>query len=306
MGRLRFELRTNRLKAECSTAELATRARCQAPADGITSDLHLASSPLRRGITRQALTDRLARDSERPAMGKVAEVLPGVGQQLCLAQGGIVEGLRGTDPLQQLGTVMGDVVQEGVDQARLTVAVAHHQHPISRLQHTGEPAQVVMVERSALAGQVAIMAVGEVLIGGPEPMGLQGGLLHAITHEAVNIGATMVEADHQAAGLIAPLAGRLRSGRTEVGMDTGSLQQTPHPQHIVGRKHSVVPSRGMVQPGFTPIRQPQPQPLLIEPLDLTPQKLPESPQMVPADVVAQRMGEKGLERGLRGRSHGIR
>ena len=26
MGRLRFELRTNRLKAECSTAELATRA----------------------------------------------------------------------------------------------------------------------------------------------------------------------------------------------------------------------------------------------------------------------------------------
>ena len=25
MGRLRFELRTNRLKAECSTAELATR-----------------------------------------------------------------------------------------------------------------------------------------------------------------------------------------------------------------------------------------------------------------------------------------
>jgi carbonic anhydrase/acetyltransferase-like protein (isoleucine patch superfamily) len=35
MGRLRFELRTNRLKAECSTAELATRARW-APSERIT------------------------------------------------------------------------------------------------------------------------------------------------------------------------------------------------------------------------------------------------------------------------------
>ena len=35
MGRLRFELRTNRLKAECSTAELATRARW-APMERIT------------------------------------------------------------------------------------------------------------------------------------------------------------------------------------------------------------------------------------------------------------------------------
>ncbi len=35
MGRLRFELRTNRLKAECSTAELATRA-CWAPIERIT------------------------------------------------------------------------------------------------------------------------------------------------------------------------------------------------------------------------------------------------------------------------------
>ena len=31
MGRLRFELRTNRLKAECSTAELATRRVGQTP-----------------------------------------------------------------------------------------------------------------------------------------------------------------------------------------------------------------------------------------------------------------------------------
>ena len=31
MGRLRFELRTNRLKAECSTAELATRRLGLAP-----------------------------------------------------------------------------------------------------------------------------------------------------------------------------------------------------------------------------------------------------------------------------------
>ena len=35
MGRLRFELRTNRLKAECSTAELATRA-FWAPMERIT------------------------------------------------------------------------------------------------------------------------------------------------------------------------------------------------------------------------------------------------------------------------------
>ena len=31
MGRLRFELRTSRLKAGCSTAELATRARLGMP-----------------------------------------------------------------------------------------------------------------------------------------------------------------------------------------------------------------------------------------------------------------------------------
>ena len=39
MGRLRFELRTNRLKAECSTAELATRPyehANQAPLEVIT------------------------------------------------------------------------------------------------------------------------------------------------------------------------------------------------------------------------------------------------------------------------------
>ncbi len=39
MGRLRFELRTNRLKAECSTAELATRLyehANQAPLEVIT------------------------------------------------------------------------------------------------------------------------------------------------------------------------------------------------------------------------------------------------------------------------------
>jgi len=35
MGRLRFELRTNRLKAECSTAELTTRPNLGYPSAGV-------------------------------------------------------------------------------------------------------------------------------------------------------------------------------------------------------------------------------------------------------------------------------
>ena len=186
-------------------------------------------------------------------MGQVPEVLPGVGQQLALTQRGVVDDLRGTDPLQQVGPVLGDMAEEGVDQACLTMTMTQHQHPISRLQQRGEPRQVVMVERGSLARKVAIVAMGEVLVGGPGPMGPQGCLLHGLTLEAVDIGPAMVEADHQPARLIAPLGRRAHSCGIELGMEAGVQQQAAYPQHIVGGENGVMMTRGMVQPGFTAI-----------------------------------------------------
>ena len=54
MGRLRFELRTNRLKAECSTAELATR-RAWGTGTGGTAgaDIRIAIQGCSEGITRR-------------------------------------------------------------------------------------------------------------------------------------------------------------------------------------------------------------------------------------------------------------
>lgn len=111
-----------------------------------------------------------------------------------------------------------------------------------------------MVERGSLARDVAIVAMGEVLIGGPGPMGPQGCLLHGFTLEAVHISPAMVEADHQPARLVAPIGRRTRSSSTELGIEAGVLKQAAHPQHILGRENDVVTTRGMVQPGFTAIR----------------------------------------------------
>ncbi len=47
MGRLRFELRTNRLKAECSTAELATR---NVPLFGTGGTYHTGMAPFRGSL----------------------------------------------------------------------------------------------------------------------------------------------------------------------------------------------------------------------------------------------------------------
>ncbi len=74
MGRLRFELRTNRLKAECSTAELATRTHCRAPKDRIT----------RRGPVPSALGDRPPLAGQKAVMAKLLPILaPRRGPRAC-------------------------------------------------------------------------------------------------------------------------------------------------------------------------------------------------------------------------------
>jgi len=61
MGRLRFELRTNRLKAECSTAELATRRAWETEIGGpADAGLRIAIQVFSERITRRVAlaTDR--------------------------------------------------------------------------------------------------------------------------------------------------------------------------------------------------------------------------------------------------------
>jgi len=60
----------------------------------------------------------------------------------------------------------------------------------------------------------------------------------------------------------------------------------------------------MVHPCFTAIRQPEPQTLLIESLNLPADGLPKLHQVIPANVVAQRMGVNGFEGVLVMESHG--
>ena len=72
MGRLRFELRTNRLKAECSTAELATRRAWGTVTGGPAgAGIRIAIQGSSEGITR-----RVALATDRQVQG-----LPGCGSR---------------------------------------------------------------------------------------------------------------------------------------------------------------------------------------------------------------------------------
>lgn len=205
---------------------------------------------------------------------QIAEMLPGMGQQLGICKRCVINQLSGTDATHQLRPVPPHVIQQGVHQVGFAVAMAQEQSAVCGFEGEGEPAQIVVIDRCALPCHIPIVAMGEVLLAGPEAMGLQGGVFHRIPLKPEHIGAAMVEPDHQAPGLVAAHMGSWRLGMP--GGDAGSLQQVAHPQHIVNMEHGMVPSCRMMQPSFAPIWKPQAQSLVIQPLHLTPQGFPQA------------------------------
>lgn len=165
-------------------------------------------------------------------MGQIAEMLPGQGQQLGRAAGRSIDADAGDDALQQRGVTAPEMAQQQVAHVALAVAMAQQQHRISRLDRQGDLLEIGMVKGGPLPGDVAVVAMAEVVTTGPEAMGLQHGLINGHAIKAEQTGLATVKNQHQPQGLI-PAGGigyRLRMA----GADPGCRQQVAQPLDRLG------------------------------------------------------------------------
>lgn len=156
-------------------------------------------------------------------MGEVAEVLARDGEQLGLAEAAGMEGVDAHHVLEQVTVVVLQVMQQHLAHVALALAMAQQQHRIGTLKGRGNLLEVGGVEGNALTGKVTVVAMGEVLTGGPGAMGTQQGVLGGLALQAKQMGLVMVQHQHQAQGLIA--AGGVELGLRMLGCDPHLRQQ---------------------------------------------------------------------------------
>lgn len=165
-------------------------------------------------------------------MGCVAKLLAGQGEQLVIGQGRGIHRLDADNALQQIGMAMLQMAQQQGAQIALAMAVAQQQDHVGSSQGLGDLLEIGMVHGRPLPGDVAIVAVAEVLTTGPQTMGLQQRLLDGIAVQTQQPGLAMVEHQHQAQPLIA--AGNIRNRFRMLRADAGLAEQMAQPLHGLG------------------------------------------------------------------------
>jgi hypothetical protein len=181
-------------------------------------------------------------------VGQIAEILPCQGQQLVITEAAIIKGFDPNNPIHQLAMVAFQIVEQQLTHVVGTTTVAQQQHDIGISDGGGKAGQVIVIDGCSLPGLIAIMAMAEVLIGAPEAMGLEYGVLHLFPLQAEHIGVAMAEMQDQATTLIAP--GRRPIGLGMVKGDAGRLQQMANPHDRFRIEIGLTQATAGVDPGF--------------------------------------------------------
>ena len=240
-----------------------------------------------------ASTDLLAGNQQGTAVGEIAEMLPSHGQQLGVAEAAIIKAFNSHDAFQQIGAVVLEVAEQHLAQITFTAAMAQQQHRIGPFESLRDRRQVGMVGRRPLTGQVAVVAMGEILPTAPEPMGAQHRVFDRLTLETEHIRVVMVKMQHQTVALIAS-HGR-RFGLRMLRRDTDLFEKVAHAHHRLGIEIGLPPCTAAADPGLLPRRHADAQPVVPQFPDLGTQGAKEGLNTGGTHAMAERMGKQGAQ-----------
>ena len=248
--------------------------------------------------SRSALNPAERRGGTGPLapLGQVAEVVPRQGQQLALAGVGLIQGDHAHDPIQQGAVVAVQVVEQQLTHVALAGAVPQQQHRVGLLNRPNEATQVGVIQGGPLAGDVAVVAVAEVLAAAPEAVGAQLGVLHAVALQQVGVGVGVREIEHQPDGLVAP--GPPGLGLGVIRAHAGGLQQVAHAHQGIGIEKGPAQAAAGVNPGFLAARHLDAQASTIQGRHRGAEAAQQGLHLGGAQVAVQGVGKQGCQRAL--------
>ena len=248
--------------------------------------------------SRSALNPAERRGGTGPLapLGQVAEVVPRQGQQLALAGVGLIQGDHAHDPIQQGAVVAVQVVEQQLTHVALARAVPQQQHRVGLLNRPNEATQVGVIQGGPLAGDVAVVAVAEVLAAAPEAVGAQLGVLHAVALQQVGVGVGVREIEHQPDGLVAP--GPPGLGLGVIRAHAGGLQQVAHAHQGIGIEKGPAQAAAGVNPGFLAARHLDAQASTIQGRHRGAEAAQQGLHLGGAQVAVQGVGKQGCQRAL--------
>jgi hypothetical protein len=248
--------------------------------------------------SRSALNPAERRGGTGPLapLGQVAEMVPRQGQQLALAGVGLIQGDHAHDPIQQGAVVAVQVVEQQLTHVALAGAVPQQQHRVGLLNRPNEATQVGVIQGGPLAGDVAVVAVAEVLAAAPEAVGAQLGVLHAVALQQEGVGVGVREIEHQPDGLVAP--GTARLGLGVIRAHAGGLQQVAHAHQGIGIEKGPAQAAAGVNPGFLAAGHLDAQASTIEGRHRGAEVAQQGLHLGGAQVAVQGVGKQGCQRAL--------
>jgi hypothetical protein len=223
-------------------------------------------------------------------------MVPRQGQQLALAGVGLIQGDHTHDPLQQGAVVAVQVVEQQLAHVALAGAVPQQQHRVGLLDRPNEATQIGVIQGGPLAGDVAVVAVAEVLAAAPEAVGAQLGVLHAGALQPEGIGVGVREREHQPDGLVAP--GAPGPGQGVIRAHAGGLQQVAHAHQGVGIEKGPAQAAAGVNPGFLAAGHLDAQAPAIQGRHRGTEAAQQGLHLGGAQVAAQGVGKQGCQRAL--------
>ena len=184
-------------------------------------------------------------------------------------------------------------MQQNLAQIALPLAMAQEQHRIRVGHRRADACQIVRIPGSALASEIPVVTMGEVLARAPHPMGMENGVLHRVALKPEDIGVVMVQHQHQPPALVATGA-LLRGGFRVVGIDPQLLKELADPQHGLVVEVGLVPTAA-VDPGLLAGGHADAQPMVVQGSDLGSQRPEQRLHLGTAHAMAQGVGIKGLK-----------
>jgi uncharacterized protein len=248
--------------------------------------------------SRSALNPAERRGGTGPLapLGQVAEMVPRQGQQLALAGVGLIQGDHAHDPIQQGAVVAVQVVEQQLTHVALAGAVPQQQHRVGLLNRPNEATQVGVIQGGPLAGDVAVVAVAEVLAAAPEAVGAQLGVLHTVALQQEGVGVGVREIKHQPDGLVAP--GPPGLGLGVIRAHAGGLQQVAHAHQGIGIEKGPAQAAAGVNPGFLAAGHLDAQAPAIEGRHRGAEAAQQGLHLGGAQVAVQGVGKQGCQRAL--------
>jgi hypothetical protein len=221
-------------------------------------------------------------------------MFPRDGHQSIFTQACVIQGFDAHDPFKQIPPLLMEMTQEHLPHIALAGAMTQQQHRIRFSHGSRDASQILGVDRSALAGQITIMAMGEILSGPPDAVGTKHRMLHLLALQAVDIGVAMVEMQHQTMALITAWRYLIRLGM--VGCDAGILEEMAHPHHRISIEVGLSNAAAGADPRLGSVGHVNAEAAVIQFGDFGAEGTEQCLHLRTADAVLQRVSEQRLQR----------